>query len=273
MKFGLTIENYSKNLEPEKLVQTARTAEEAGFESLWTVDHIMQPHGCKLPIYNNIAEVIVTLSYLAGQTEKIKLGVSTLVLALRNPILVAKQLATLDYLTEGRMVITFGAGWNEGEFKFMNQNFKNRGKRFNEYLAVVRSLWKGETSFHGEFFSFEQASFHPLRPELANLPILVAGNTKYAVKRAVEFGDGWHPAIITGKEIRKALKPYQSQLNNKFQLSVHAFVNTNSNFETLTSEYQDHGISRVVFDLSRGNIKPRKWDEYFKQLCEFVSSY
>jgi alkanesulfonate monooxygenase SsuD/methylene tetrahydromethanopterin reductase-like flavin-dependent oxidoreductase (luciferase family) len=234
----------------------------------------MQPQECKLPIYNNIAEVIVTLSYLAGQTKKIKLCISTLVLPLRNPILVAKQLATLDYLTEGRIVITFGAGWNEGEFEFLNQNFKNRGRRFNECLAVVRSLWRDETSFHGEFFMFEKASFYPLRPDLAYLPIFVAGNTKYAIKRAVEFGDGWHPAVITGKEIRKALKPYQSQLNNKkFQLSVHVFINKNASLEMMVNEYEEHGISKIVFDLSRGDIKPRKRDEYFRHLCKFVSSY
>ena len=128
MQFGLTLENFDANLSPQALIETANLAEECGFESLWTVDHVMQRMGGKLSLYDKIAEVIVVLAFLSGHTENIKLGVSTFVLPLRNPILAAKQLATLDYLTNGRVVMTFGAGWNYDEFAFLGMDFRNRGE-------------------------------------------------------------------------------------------------------------------------------------------------
>ena len=125
MKFGFTIENFGLNLERDYLIKSAKTAEEAGFESLWMVDHILQANEEGLTIYdetttglyNVITEPLSTIAFLAGHTKKIKFGVSTLVLPIRNPVIVAKQLASLDYLTNGRVVMTFGAGiwisWRE----------------------------------------------------------------------------------------------------------------------------------------------------------------
>ena len=150
MKFGYVIENFGDNLSKNKLLRTAVMAEKGGFESVWTVDHIMQPNETGLTIYdntttaiyNNIAEPLTTISFLAGYTSTIKFGVSTLILPIRNPIIIAKQLATLDYLTEGRIVMTFGAGWNEKEFGFLNKEFKKRGSVFRESLQRIQE--KGE---------------------------------------------------------------------------------------------------------------------------------
>lgn len=274
MNFGFVIENFDVNLDPNKLINIAKMVENSGFESIWTVDHVMQPIGGRNPIYDRISEVLVTLAFLAGLTKKIKLGVSTLVLPLRHPVMAAKQLATLDYLTNGRLVITFGVGWNEKEFSFLGKKFRNRGRRFDEALQIVRALWNGETSYFGKYYSFENASFHPIRKEIAELPLIIAGSAPYALPRALKYGDGWHPNRMSGKEMTEALIPFKDELKDKnFVLSVHTFIYKNTDLEEIVNEYKECGISRVVFDLTRTDIKIEERPEFFNKLCDFVKNY
>ncbi|MFX0170427.1 MAG: TIGR03619 family F420-dependent LLM class oxidoreductase [Candidatus Hodarchaeota archaeon] len=274
MNFGFTIENFDVNLDPDKLKNTAMVGENSGFESIWTVDHVMQAIGGHIPIYDRISEVLVTLSFLAGFTKKIKLGISTFVLPLRHPVMAAKQLATLDYLTKGRLVITFGAGWNEEEFSFLGSNFTNRGKRFDEALQVVKALWSGKTFFDGRYYNFKNASFHPIRKELANLPLIIAGRAPYAIPRALKYGDGWHPSDLSANEITKALTPFEDELEDRpFILSVHKFIFKETDLEKVVQEYRECGISRIVFDLTRTDIKNEERPEYFQKLCDFVKNY
>ncbi|MHA2032268.1 MAG: LLM class flavin-dependent oxidoreductase, partial [Candidatus Kariarchaeaceae archaeon] len=104
MKLGYILENFGDNLNPENLVVSAQTAESMGFQSIWATDHIIRPRENNYPLFNTICESITTISYLAGKTNSIQIGVSTLVLPQRNPILVAKQLATIAFITKGRLV-------------------------------------------------------------------------------------------------------------------------------------------------------------------------
>ncbi|MCE7742721.1 MAG: LLM class flavin-dependent oxidoreductase [Candidatus Heimdallarchaeota archaeon] len=282
MKFGYTVENFDANLKRDFLIETAKVAEQAGFESLWMVDHIMQSDEKGLTIYgdtttalyNNIAEPLTTIAFLAGHTEKIKFGVSTLVLPIRNPIIIAKQLATLDYLTDGRVVMTFGAGWNEKEFGFLGENFKKRGSKLREGLQIIRALWNGETSFEGEYYQFQNVSFKPLRAELSELPLIVAGTSDYMVETAIEFGDGLHPAGASGQEIKQLIEPHQERLKGRdFYLSVHVDVYRDTDLELLINEYKENGIHRVILDLSRGDIKPEERLEFLGQLSDYVRNF
>ncbi|TFG11019.1 LLM class flavin-dependent oxidoreductase [Candidatus Heimdallarchaeota archaeon] len=282
MEFGYTIENFDVNLQREYLIETAQTAEKLGFESLWTVDHIMQANEKGLTIYdetttslyNNITEPLTTIAFLAGHTKKIKFGVSTLVLPIRNPILVAKQLSTLDYLTEGRVVMTFGAGWNQKEFGFLGENFEKRGSKLREGLQIIRALWNGKTSFEGQYYQFENVSFKPLRSEISKTPIIVAGTSDFMIKTAIRYGDGLHPAGATGKEIKEILSPYENQLQGReFHLSVHFDVYSDTDLESVVNEYSENGINRIVFDLSRGDIKPENRMEYLEILGDFVRNF
>jgi len=282
MKFGYTLENFDANLDREYLVETTQIAEQAGFESLWTVDHIMQADERGLTIYeetstalyNNITEPLTTIAFLSGLTKKIKFGVSTLVLPIRNPIIVAKQLATLDYLTKGRVVMTFGAGWNEKEFGFLGENFKKRGSKLREGLQVIKALWGGETSFEGEYYQFQDVCFKPRRAKLANVPLIVAGTSDYMIETAINYGDGLHPAGATGKEIQEILAPHKEQLKDReFFLSVHVDIYKDSDIESLVTEYSENGIKRIVFDLSRGDIKPEERMEYLHTLCDYVGNF
>lgn len=282
MKIGYTLENFDANLERDYLIKTAKLAEEVGFESLWTVDHLMQANEKGLTIYgetttalyNTITEPLTTIAFLAGQTTKIKFGVSTLVLPIRNPIIVAKQLATLDYLTNGRVVMTFGAGWNEKEFDFLGENFQKRGSKFREGLQIIRALWNGETAFEGKYYQFNNVCFTPLRPELSKLPLIVAGSSDYMVETAIQYGDGIHPAGVSGKEIQEIIAPYSDKLaDRKFFLSVHVDIYRDSDVESVLSEYEENGVHRVILDLSRGDIKPEERMRYLERLGDSIQNY
>lgn len=271
MKFGYEIENYDTYLSPDAIIQTAKELERSNFHSIWTVDHILQPIKNPLPIYNTIAEVITTLAFIAGHTKSIKLGVATLVLPLRNPIIVAKQLTTLDYLTKGRLVISFGAGWNKKEFEFLNQDFHTRGKRFNEALQVIRALWNGKTSFSGKYFNFDKASFEPLRKELADLPLLIAGNSDAALQRAIKFGDGWFPSCAPST-MKQKLSKYNKELEERrFDRWLWYPIKQRDKIEQVVAKCEKNKLTGLVFDLVRGNLTDR--ESAFGELCDFVKNH
>jgi probable F420-dependent oxidoreductase len=256
MKLGYCIENFDTHLSPEKLIETAQQLEDNGFHSIWTTDHILQQRNGPLPIYDSIAEAITTLSFLSGHTKSIKLGVSTLVLPIREPILVAKQLATLDYLTNGRLVTSFGAGWNEKEFEFLGAKFSDRGKRFDEALQLIRGLWMGSKTFNGKYYQFEDASFRPVREDLKTIPILIAGNSKHALNRAIKHGDGWHPGGgISGLEVKRKLEDVEE-----------------GDVTPILDEYEDNGVTGIVFDISRIKSKDDH-QKRFKELMQAASTH
>jgi probable F420-dependent oxidoreductase len=146
--------------------------------------------------YERIFDSLTTLAYLAGITEHVKLGVSSLVTAMRNPAIVAKQLATIDNLSGGRVMLATSAGWNEKEFHNIGSNFHNRGGRLDASIRLIRTLWEGETGFKSKALGldFKDAVFEP-RPIQNHLTIWIGGTSRAAMKRAVTLGDGWHPNV------------------------------------------------------------------------------
>ncbi|MHA2287108.1 MAG: LLM class flavin-dependent oxidoreductase [Candidatus Thorarchaeota archaeon] len=188
MRFGFVLENYGGFLDRNHLIETSRWAEESGFSSIWATDHVLPPRVNDFPRFNTITEAITTVSFLAGVTDRIMVGISTLVLPLRNPVLVAKQLTSLNFLTDGRVMISFGAGLSKGEFEFMNMSFSNRGRRFDESLELVKALWSGKDTFEGTHYSFEDASFSPNDPDSNTIPIWIAGNN--IVEQSSTLTDG-----------------------------------------------------------------------------------
>lgn len=192
MKFGYILPNYGDKIKPEQLLEIASTCEESGFDSVWATDHIVMPTELKDP-YGELLEPLTTLGYIASRTEKLRVGTSCIVLAQRNPILVAKQAATLDSFSNGRVILGFGAGWAEKEFGFLNADFAKRGKVLDESISLMKSLWKDDIiNFDGEFFHVKDALFLP-KPVKRDVPVWIGGNGRTAIKRTIRLGDGWHP--------------------------------------------------------------------------------
>jgi alkanesulfonate monooxygenase SsuD/methylene tetrahydromethanopterin reductase-like flavin-dependent oxidoreductase (luciferase family) len=161
MKFGFCLPNYGGKIRPEDMIESAILAERTGFDSVWATDHIIVPTKFTQP-YGDLVEPLVTLSYIAAKTDTVRLGSSIIVVPQRNPILVAKQVASLDRLSRGRVILGTGVGWLEEEFRYLNADFKRRGKFFDESIQLMRALWKDElVSLSIGFFKLRDAVFLP----------------------------------------------------------------------------------------------------------------
>jgi probable F420-dependent oxidoreductase len=207
LRFGLQLPTYGAGADPQTIVEVARRGEELGFDSAWVNDHVLVPS--TLPRYAQILEALTTLVWVAAHTERLRLGTSVLILPQRDPILAAKQLATLDFLSGGRAIAGLGAGYVTEEFEFLGASFEQRGKRIEEHIALLRALWGGARRFEGETVRFEDALFGPLPPQGAALPIWIGGSSRPAMRRAATLADAWHPAHLdraTLAEKRKELE-------------------------------------------------------------------
>jgi len=175
------------------LAAIAQGAEELGFRSVWATDHLLVPTENYRP-YGRLLEALTLLSFLATKTKEVRLGTSVLIVPMRNPVEVAKQVATIDVLSGGRALLAVGAGWLEKEFRFLNANFAQRGAFLDESIRLVRALWSQERiNFQGKFFNIADGVFEPKPVQGGGPPIWVGGNSRSAMRRAARLGDGWHP--------------------------------------------------------------------------------
>jgi probable F420-dependent oxidoreductase len=208
MKFGLRYASLGRYAHGEAAVALAQAAEAAGFESIWTVEHVVVPHGyqSRYPYSPSgrmgsgledypIPDPLIWLAYVASATRTLKLGTAILILPQRNPVITAKAVATLDHLAGGRRVLLgIGVGWLAEEFATLGVPFEDRGPRTDEYVAAMRALWSQEcASFHGRFTAFDNVFCRPLPPD-RRIPIIVGGDTPAAARRAGRLGDGYFPA-------------------------------------------------------------------------------
>ena len=220
MKLGVVLFNKGPLASGENLAAMARRAESLGFDHVAVTEHLVIPkregeqdqyrsakpsqQGIQAgqrkgwEALRNYHEPLITLMYLAGQTQRIRLGTSVMIAPYRNPLIAAKQLATLDALAGGRVFCGIGAGWWLDEFEAlgMEEQFKTRGARTDEYLKIYRTLWNDETASHqGRFHCFSELEFSP-KPLQKPLPIWIGGNGPRAMRRAAELGDMWHPLAL-----------------------------------------------------------------------------
>jgi probable F420-dependent oxidoreductase len=214
MKFGIMFANTGHGSSPEGATAVATAAEAGGFEAIWTVEHVVVPSGYESQYpYDpsgkmaggaeefDLPDPLIWLTWVAAQTTRIKLATGILIVPQRNPVITAKELATLDHLSGGRMMLGVGAGWLAEEFDALNASFGDRGKRLDEYVAIMRALWSGtKTSFHGEFFDFTDCISLP-RPTNGTIPVIVGGHSPAAAKRAGRIGDGFFPGSASATEI------------------------------------------------------------------------
>jgi probable F420-dependent oxidoreductase len=189
--FGVILPNYGPDSSPDGIRRIAENAEELGFDSVWATEHIIVGPAAVDP-YGRVYDPLVTLGWISGWTERVGLGTSLVLVPLHNPMRLAKEVATLQELSGGRMTLGVGMGWHEDEFDFMGIEFRGRGRRADEALRIMRALWAGARDFDGEHWSFHGATFAPLpsrQPE-----IWVGGSSEPALRRARELGDVWHPS-------------------------------------------------------------------------------
>jgi probable F420-dependent oxidoreductase len=239
MKFGIAFANVGPCTEADVAIEFARAAEAAGFESVWTVEHVVVPAGYESaypydrsgrmpgPEDSPIPDPLVWLAYLASATTTLKLATGVLILPQRNPVVLAKELATLDHLSGGRLLLGIGSGWLEEEFDAIGVPFAERGRRTDDNVAALRALWTQEEATHeSEFVSFRNCISRP-HPAQGTVPVHVGGHTPVAARRAGRLGDGFFPASGSHELLAEL-------------------------FEIVRTTAQDHGRDPATIELSAG---------------------
>ena len=197
MKIGYFGANLGAFDNADSIERLATTAEALGFESLWTGEHVIlidpQKPPSPVPPHSPFVDTIATLAFIAARTERIKIGSGIILLAQRNPIVLAKELAGIDILSRGRLLFGLGVGYVEGEFDALGIPYAERGPRATEHIEVIRTLWTQEKpAFDGRFTSFSGIQSRPLPVQKPHPPIHVGGMSPPALRRAVSQGNGWY---------------------------------------------------------------------------------
>ena len=194
LKFGLTAINAGVTSYPEALVRLAQVAETAGFDSLWAGEHhVLAESSERMPATNRILNPVVALTFVAAHTRTIRLGTGVLLLPQHQPLILAKELASLDVLSGGRLIVGIGVGWAEAEYEALGVPYHERGARADEYLAAMRAIWSEEKpAYHGRYVSFQEVQAYPHPVQQPTPPIVIGGRAPAVLRRTVEQANGWY---------------------------------------------------------------------------------
>jgi probable F420-dependent oxidoreductase len=205
MQFGLHLPASTSGVSSAELVRFVQQAEELGFYCITVADHVIVPRRISVPYPYTVdgkypgsgyhLETLTTISFLAGATRRIRFITSVMIAPYRNPVITAKMLATLDVLSQGRIIAGLGVGWMKEEFENLQAPpFEDRGRVTDETIQAFRELWtKEHPSFSGRYVSFSDIIFLPKPVQQPTIPIWIGGHSPRAIRRAAELGDGWHP--------------------------------------------------------------------------------
>jgi probable F420-dependent oxidoreductase len=206
MEFGICIPHYGKPIDIPKILDTVRQAEELAFDSIWVTDHILVPQTLEIIYRDHMLEPLAMLSHVAAITSRVKIGSSVIILPYRNPVVVAKMLATIDQLSAGRLIFGAAVGWMEPEFAALGAPFDERGAFSDECLRLMKALWTQEkVSFEGRYFNFSDMQASPRPVQRPHPPIWVGGNSARARRRVAEYGDGWHATAMPLEDLKAGI--------------------------------------------------------------------
>jgi probable F420-dependent oxidoreductase len=197
MKIGVCSSNSGPYTTRGMLIALADAAEHVGIESIWVSEHLVlaDPREPPSPMdpEDPILDPVTSLAFLAGRTEAVRLGTGIIVLPLRNPLILAKELATVDVLSDGRLIVGIGVGYVEREFRALGVPFRDRGLRTEDHLAAIRAVWsEGHPSYAGELFSFDGIQARPRPLQGPHPPIVMGGYAPAVLRRAVRGAQGWY---------------------------------------------------------------------------------
>lgn len=199
MDYGLVLPSLGDDANLEGLVAAVELAERHGFTDVWATDHLLVDHAAKED-YGRIYEAVTTLAWAAGRSRAIRLGASVIVVPMRNAVVLAKELATIDALSGGRLIAGFGVGWSPEEFANVGaaDRFRDRGAYTEETINLCRHLWSGSTEpFRGRFHEFHDFVFGPLPAQVGGVPIWIGGRDERALRRVGRLGDAYHASATS----------------------------------------------------------------------------
>lgn len=279
MKFGVVSVGLAN--EPETAVAVAQLAETVGFESLWTVEHVVVPTAIesvypyspdgKLPGNGDqgIADPLIWLSWIAAHTTTLNVGTGILILPQRNPVVLSKEVASLDALSHGRVLLGVGVGWLREEFDALGVPWERRGARTDDYIAAMRSLWREDVSSHdGEFVSFDRVKMYPKPARVGGVPIHIGGHTALAARRAGRLGDGFFPMSASDEVLDEVIALARSTARDlgRDAATLEVTCSTPAGYDEARRRAERLGADRLTM-LASG----RSLDDFTRRLESFAN--
>ena len=260
MKFGFTVPNNFGVDDPAEVVGLAVEAEELGFDSVWVNHHVLNVGY----VWDRLGErpyhdALVTLTWIASHTQRVRLGTSVLVMPYLHPMVLAKELATLDRLSGGRLVVGLGVGSLPEENALLGVGYDDRGALSNEFIEVLDLLWtQSSADFDGEHYSFTGAVSSPKPLQAPRPPILIGGNRPPALRRVGRLGDGWHPLGLSPESVAKRLPVIHEAAEAAGRTGIPREVSVRLGADGLTAErvaeYAAVGVTELVISWNTGNV-------------------
>jgi probable F420-dependent oxidoreductase len=249
MRLGIHLPHIGRKAGPDSIRRVATLAEELGLDDVWVSEHIIVPKDAPYPPSPNFWDPVLTLTWAAAVTKRVRLGTSVLVLPLRHPLPLAKELATLQNLSGGRLILGAGVGWLEAEFDALGVPFKERGRRMDEGIAMMRAVWTQDpVTFDSKWIP---AAIQDMRAQplpIAPIPVWIGGSSDAAIRRALRL-DGWHGSRVGPEQAAGIVKRLRAERpGEEFVISIRVGCNaqTVAGLRDALSAYRDAGIQHVM---------------------------
>jgi probable F420-dependent oxidoreductase len=272
MKFGFFGINMNVCSNPEAAVRVAQAAEAAGFESVWTGEHVVLPDPqappSPLPPLYPLLDPAIALAFIAAHTKTVKLGTGIIILPQRNPLVLAKELASVDVVSGGRLIFGLGIGYLKAEFDALGAPFDQKGPRSMEYLQAMKAVWTQEKpAYQGQFVAFHDIQARPQPVQKPHPPVVIGGHTKEAFRRAVQHGNGWYGFALDLAATEKCLtglKEAAQQVRRPMELGeLEISITPGPQLDLDTAKrYADLGVQRLI-PFRRGKTE--------QELLDFIS--
>lgn len=238
---------WESEASPGDILRVARTADRAGWDWLTVSEHVVIPREMAGVMGPRFPEAVSAAALLAGATERIKILTYALVLPYRHPVMLAKQISTLDFLSGGRILLGAAVGHLEGEFRILNVPFEERGAMTDEYLRAMKELWTSpDPTFRGRYVRFEDIVFEPRPVQKPHPPILMGGNTRLAMRRAAALGDGWLPWLVRREALPGCLSYIREQPGFAERRARFEVVMPVSSLEVADYSHEIRGETRLL---------------------------
>jgi probable F420-dependent oxidoreductase len=272
VKYGFVVPNNFGVADPLEVASLGVRAEALGFDSVWVNHHVVNAGYVRERLGDRpYHDALVMLTWLAARTSRARLGTSVLVLPYLHPMVLARELATLDHLCGGRLVLGVGVGSLPEENAALGVPYDTRGAYSNEFLEVLLALWTEQrASYRGAFFAFDDLIASPKPLQRPHPPIVVGGNRKPALRRAARLGNGWHPLALTPEGLRKRLPTIRAEAAEAGREGVPSEIQVRLDMQKITPElvrdYEAAGATELVLSLGTGDV-----GEIERQIERFAS--
>src|SRR6478752_5203 len=221
MQIGIHLPHIGRKAGPDAIRRAAIQAEELGFADVWVSEHIIIPKGAPYPPSPIFWDPVLTLTWAAAHTKRVKLGTSVLVLPMRHPLPLAKELATLQNLSEGRLILGAGVGWMEAEFDALGVPFRERGRRMDEGIAMMRAVWSQDpVTFEAKYIPAKIVEMTMTPQPVSPIPLWIGGSSDAALKRTIRIADGWHGSRETPEEAAPIVQRLRASRPDGFTISM-----------------------------------------------------